>query len=77
MRKTSSSTLFHKTPGQTLLLVMLLADASGTWRPAMKLVAGNANKELAEEISARLGVPLTPATIDRYVDGEVTCRRML
>jgi len=37
----------------------------------MKLLAGNANKELAEEISARLGVPLTPAMIDRYIDGEV------
>lgn len=37
----------------------------------MMLLAGNANKELAEEISARLGVPLTPATIDRFSDGEV------
>eukprot|EP00327_Prymnesium_parvum_P018422 CAMPEP_0113263646 /NCGR_PEP_ID=MMETSP0008_2-20120614/18558_1 /TAXON_ID=97485 /ORGANISM="Prymnesium parvum" /LENGTH=528 /DNA_ID=CAMNT_0000112369 /DNA_START=79 /DNA_END=1665 /DNA_ORIENTATION=- /assembly_acc=CAM_ASM_000153 len=39
--------------------------------PRMMLVAGNANKDLAEEISARLGVPLTPATIDRFLDGEM------
>jgi ribose-phosphate pyrophosphokinase len=28
-------------------------------------------QDLAEEISARLGVPLTPAMIDRYNDGEM------
>ena len=38
----------------------------------MMLLAGNANPELAEEISARLGVPLTPAKIGRFVDGEVS-----
>ena len=38
----------------------------------MQLLAGNANPELAEEIAARLGVPLTPAKIGRFVDGEVS-----
>jgi ribose-phosphate pyrophosphokinase len=38
----------------------------------MMLLAGNANPELAEEIAARLGVPLTPAKIGRFVDGEVS-----
>ena len=41
-------------------------------RLPMQLVAGNGNPELAEEISARLGVPLTPATISRFADGEVS-----
>ena len=41
-------------------------------RAPMQLLAGNANTELAEEISARLGVPLTPAKIGRFVDGEVS-----
>ena len=40
-------------------------------RAPMQLLAGNANPELAEEIAARLGVPLTPAKIGRFVDGEV------
>ena len=31
----------------------------------MQLLAGSANTEPAEEISARLGVPLTPAHIGR------------
>lgn len=37
----------------------------------MKLIAGNANKELAEKISAYLDVPLTQATIKRFSDHEV------
>jgi ribose-phosphate pyrophosphokinase len=41
-------------------------------RAHMQLLAGNANPELAEEIAARLGVPLTPAKIGRFVDGEVS-----
>ena len=39
---------------------------------SMQLLAGNANPELAEEIAARLGVPLTPAKIGHFVDGEVS-----
>ena len=37
----------------------------------MKLVSGSANKPLAEEIAARLGVPLSPAKVRRFNDGEV------
>ena len=44
----------------------------GQGRAHMQLLAGNANPELAEEIAARLGVPLTPAKIGRFVDGEVS-----
>lgn len=37
----------------------------------LKLISGSANKPLAEEISARLGVPLSPAKVRRFNDGEV------
>ena len=37
----------------------------------MKIISGTANKALAEEISARLGVPLSPAKVRRFNDGEV------
>ena len=47
------------------------AMGGGGGRLPMQLLAGNGNPELAEEISARLGVPLTPATISRFADGEV------
>jgi len=39
--------------------------------PEMKLVAGTANPELAQELSARLGVPLMPVKIGKFNDGEV------
>jgi len=45
---------------------------AGQPRLAMQLITGNANPELAEEISARLGVPLTSAKIGRFDDGEVS-----
>jgi len=48
------------------------AMGGGGGRRTMQLLAGNGNPELAEEISARLGVPLTPATISRFADGEVS-----
>ena len=38
----------------------------------MQLLSGNANPELAGEISARLGVPLTPVSITQFHDGEVS-----
>ena len=41
-------------------------------RPRLQLVSGNANRELADEIAARLGVPLAPAKIGRFADGEVS-----
>jgi len=37
----------------------------------IQLLTGNANPELAEEIAARVGVPLTPAKIGRFADGEI------
>ncbi len=37
----------------------------------MKLIAGNANRPLAEDISAYLKVPLTQASIRRFADMEV------
>jgi len=38
----------------------------------LQLITGNANPNLAGEIAARLGVPLTPAKISRFPDGEVS-----
>lgn len=37
----------------------------------MKLVSGNANRPLAEDISAYLGVPLTKGQVKRFADMEV------
>jgi ribose-phosphate pyrophosphokinase len=42
----------------------------------MKLVAGTANPELAQELSARLGVPLMPVKIGSFNDGEVAIQLM-
>ncbi len=38
---------------------------------AMKLLAGNSNRPLAEAIAAFLGTPLTTATVQRFADMEV------
>jgi len=37
----------------------------------LKLISGNANRELAEEISDRLEVPLCCAEVSRFPDGEI------
>lgn len=37
----------------------------------MKLIAGNGNRELCEEISSYLNVPLTQASIKRFADNEI------
>lgn len=37
----------------------------------LKLIAGNSNPELAEEISGCLGVPLCDAEVSRFPDGEI------
>lgn len=37
----------------------------------MALITGSAHKELAQEISAITGVPLTPCKVGRFSDGEV------
>ena len=38
----------------------------------IKIFAGNANRPLAEKIAARVGVPLSVASIGRYPDGEIS-----
>lgn len=38
----------------------------------MKLIAGNSNPILAEEISEMLEIPLTKATIETFSDGEIS-----
>lgn len=38
----------------------------------MKIFAGNANKELAEEISKELGIPLGICKVGKFSDGEIT-----
>lgn len=40
--------------------------------PELKLIAGNANPQLAEEISDYLGVPLCAAEVGRFPDGETS-----
>ncbi len=40
----------------------------------MKLITGNGNRELSEEISSYLGVPLTPTAVDTFSDGEINVR---
>ena len=37
----------------------------------LKLLAGNANRPLAEEIARELGIPLADAEVSRFSDGEV------
>ncbi|MPW24975.1 ribose-phosphate diphosphokinase [Alkalibaculum sp. M08DMB] len=38
----------------------------------MKLIAGNSNRALAQEISGLLDIPLTNATIETFSDGEIS-----
>lgn len=38
------------------------------------LIAGNANRPLAEEVSQHLGIPLCNATISSFSDGEISVR---
>jgi len=40
----------------------------------MKLITGNGNRELAEEISGYLNIPLTPTTVNSFSDGEINVR---
>ena len=37
----------------------------------LKLIAGNANPKLAQEIAGKMGIELSPATIGRFSDGEI------
>ncbi len=43
-------------------------------RRGFKLLAGTANRELAEEIARALGVELAKATVSRFADGEIFVR---
>ena len=38
----------------------------------IKLFAGNANRPLAEKIAARVGIPLSAATVTRHPDGDIS-----
>ncbi len=40
----------------------------------LKLVAGNANRALAQEVSSSLGIELCDAAVDRFSDGEIGVR---
>ena len=40
----------------------------------LKLISGNANKELANEIAGALGVELCPTAVDRFIDGDIRVR---
>lgn len=42
----------------------------------IKLIAGNANRKLAQDISDYLGVPLEPAVVGRFADGETNIQVM-
>lgn len=42
----------------------------------MKMIAGSANPTLAEELAARLGVPLTDAKVGKFNDGECNIQIM-
>jgi ribose-phosphate pyrophosphokinase len=37
----------------------------------LKIIAGNANRPLAEKIAEHMGVPLCDITLDRFADGEI------
>ena len=38
----------------------------------IKIFSGNANRPLAEKIAARVGIPLSVASVTRYPDGEIS-----
>ena len=40
----------------------------------IRLISGSANSELAEEISSKLDIPLTPIEVKRFNDGEIYCK---
>ncbi len=48
-----------------------LREGRSAMPEGIKLLTGNANRPLAEEISAYLGEPLTDATVSTFSDGEI------
>ena len=56
--------------GRLSTAVEYASEESSPWG-ALKLIAGNANRELAQRISDEIGVPLTDPRLTRYSDGEI------
>ena len=56
--------------GRMSTAVEYASEESSPWG-ALKLIAGNANRELAQRISEEVGVPLTDPRLTRYSDGEI------
>ena len=40
----------------------------------VKILSGNSNRKLAEEIASYLKIPLTPVELERFADGEIYCQ---
>ena len=59
---------------ETIALKAPAMDELGVSRRGFKLLAGTANRALAEEISNCLSVDLTKVTISRFADGEIFVR---
>jgi ribose-phosphate pyrophosphokinase len=53
--------------------VEFTGEASSPWGE-LKLIAGSANPDLAERISAEIGVPLTDPRLRRFPDGEINVK---
>ena len=56
--------------GRVSTAVEYASEESSPWG-ALKLIAGNANRELAQKISEEIGVSLTDPRLTRYSDGEI------
>lgn len=46
-----------------------MANSSDSYR--IHLIAGNANRKLAQDIADYLGIKLTPAEVGAFADGEI------
>ncbi len=47
---------------------------NGVMRDRLQVFAGNANRELAEDIAAKLDTPLGDAVVDKFPDGEINLK---
>jgi ribose-phosphate pyrophosphokinase len=56
--------------GRVQPAVEFASEEASPWGE-LKLISGNANRELAHEISKELGIPLTDGGITRFSDGEI------
>mmetsp|Transcript_29264 Transcript_29264/g.78564 ORF Transcript_29264/g.78564 Transcript_29264/m.78564 type:complete len:528 (+) Transcript_29264:77-1660(+) len=57
-------------------MVVSSGGSNSGGRMEMKLIAGSANRALAEELAARLGVPITECNCERFNDGECSIQIM-